>query len=251
MSRPFPSRNFSSSGSFVRVNGKIRAREVRVIGIDGKQAGILSLADALNMARTHGVDLVEIAPTANPPVCRVVDYGKYRYEQAKKDKESKKHQHASMVKEVQLSPRIDPHDLGVKISHSIDFLCEDMKVKVTLKFRGREMAHTEVGFDVIKKYLGEIAPYGHPDFPPKLIGKGINVMISPLPRNKRAKNPNQNAVSPATAADDSESESDDEPAEPVERRETVQIERGKSSQGGEGSQQPGFANNPFAHINAK
>jgi translation initiation factor IF-3 len=190
LSRPFPPRSFSSS-SFVRVNGKIRAREVRVIGADGKQVGVVSLSDALNMARAHGVDLVEISPNAVPPVCRVVDYGKYRYEQAKKDKESKKHQHASTVKEVQLSPRIDPHDLSVKITHAIDFLCEDMKVKITLKFRGREMAHTEFGFQVVQKFLAEIAPFGHPDFQPKLIGKGINVMISPLPRNKRAKNPRQ------------------------------------------------------------
>ncbi|MGH7967133.1 MAG: translation initiation factor IF-3, partial [Limisphaerales bacterium] len=107
--------------------------------MDGKQLGVLSLGDALTMARSQGVDLVEIAPNANPPVCRVVDYGKYRYEQAKRDKESKKHQHANKVKEVQLSPKIDPHDLGVKVGHAIDFLCEDMKVKVTLKFRGREM----------------------------------------------------------------------------------------------------------------
>jgi translation initiation factor IF-3 len=191
LSRPFPSRNFSPSSAFVKVNGKIRAREVRVIGVDGKQLGILSLGDALNLARASGVDLVEIAPTATPPVCRVVDYGKYRYEQAKKDKESKKHQHATMVKEVQLSPRIDPHDLSVKVAHAIDFLCEDMKVKVALKFRGREMAHTEFGFQVIQKFITEITPFGHPDFQPKLIGKAINVMISPLPRAKRAKNPNQ------------------------------------------------------------
>jgi translation initiation factor IF-3 len=118
-----------------------------------------------------------------------VEIGKFRYEQAKREKESKKHQHASIVKEVQLSPRIDPHDLGIKLTHAIDFLCEDMKVKIALKFRGREMAHTEVGFQVINKFLADIAPYGHPDFSPKLIGKGINVMISPLPRNKRAKNP--------------------------------------------------------------
>ena len=190
MSRPFSPRN-SSPASFVRVNGKIRAREVRVIGVDGKQLGVIPLTDALNQARQLGVDLVEIAATANPPVCRLVDFGKYRYEQAKKEKESKKHQHASTVKEVQLSPRIDPHDLGIKVSHAIDFLCEDMKVKVALKFRGREMAHTEVGFEVINKFLTEIAPFGHPDFPPKLIGRGINVMISPLPRNKRAKNPRQ------------------------------------------------------------
>lgn len=188
MSRPFPPRN-SSPASFLRVNGKIRAREVRVIGGDGKQLGVFPLNDALNLARQHGVDLVEISPNAVPPVCRLVEIGKYRYELAKKEKESKKHQHASTVKEVQLSPRIDPHDLGIKTSHAVDFLCEDMKVKASLKFRGREMAHTEIGFQVINKFLAEIAPYGHPDFPPKLIGKGINVMISPLPRNKRAKNP--------------------------------------------------------------
>jgi translation initiation factor IF-3 len=132
---------------------------------------------------------VEIAANAVPPVCRVVDFGKFRYELAKKEKESKKHQHASTVKEVQLSPRIDPHDLGVKVGHAIDFLCEDMKVKVTLRFRGREMQHTEFGFEVVKKFIAELEPYGHPDFPPKLIGRGINMMMSPLPRNKRAKNP--------------------------------------------------------------
>ena len=187
MSRPFPSRH-SSSDSFLRVNGKIRAREVRVV-MGEKQLGVISLNEALSLARQQGVDLVEIAPNATPPVCRLVEIGKFRYEKAKKEKESKKHQHASMVKEVQLSPRIDPHDLGIKVQHAIGFLCEDMKVKVALKFRGREMAHQEFGFEVIKKFLAAIAPFGHPDFEPKLIGRGINVMISPLPRNKRAKNP--------------------------------------------------------------
>ncbi len=175
------------------MNGKIRAREVRVIGVDGKQLGIISLAEALTQARAAGVDLVEIAATATPPVCRLVDFGKFRYEQAKKDKESKKHQHANKVKEIQLSPKIDPHDLGVKLTHAIDFLCEDMKVKVVLKFRGREMAHTEYGFQLITKFLKEIEPYGHPDAPAKMLGRAINVMISPLPRAKRAKNPHQKA----------------------------------------------------------
>jgi translation initiation factor IF-3 len=193
LSHPFSSRN-SSPASFVRVNGKIRAREVRVIAVDGRQLGVIPLTDALNLARQHGVDLVEIAAAAVPPVCRLVDFGKYRYEIAKKEKETKKHNHASIVKEVQLSPRIDPHDLGIKLTHAIDFLCEDMKVKIALKFRGREIAHTEVGFAVINKFLADIAPYGHPDFPPKLIGRGINVMISPLPRNKRGKNPNQKEI---------------------------------------------------------
>ena len=139
--------------------------------MDGKQLGVISLNEALNLARQHGVDLVEIAATAVPPVCRLVDFGKFRYEIAKKEKESKKHQHASTVKEVQLSPRIDPHDLGIKVEHAVDFLCEDMKVKVALKFRGREMAHTEFGFEVIKKFIEPIAPYGHPDFQPKLVGR--------------------------------------------------------------------------------
>ena len=204
MSRPFSPRPAPSASSFVRVNGKIRAREVRVIGVDNKQVGVLPLGDAINMARIAGVDLVEISPNAVPPVCRIVDYGKYRYEQAKKEKESKKHQHASIVKEVQLSPRIDPHDLSVKTTHAIDFLCEDMKVKVALKFRGREMAHTEFGFQVIRKFIESIAPYGHPDFEPKLMGRNITVMISPLPRNKRARNPRQEEIDAEAAADEAE-----------------------------------------------
>jgi translation initiation factor IF-3 len=215
-----------------------------VIAVDGKQLGVISLSEALNLARASGVDLVEIAPTANPPVCRVVDYGKYRYEQAKKEKESKKHQHASTVKEVQLSPRIDPHDLGVKTDHAVDFLCEDMKVKVTLKFRGREMQHTEFGFQVIKKFLENIAPYGHPDFQPKLIGKGINVMISPLPRNKRAKNPR------AVEGEGEEGEEGEEPTEAPsnhdEQPNTVEI-KGQSSDKKSGN----FGNKPFAQIDIK
>lgn len=204
MSRPYSPRSHSPA-SFIRINGKIRAREVRVIGLDGNQLGVMTLNDAISLARQSAVDLVEIAPNAVPPVCRVVDFGKFRYEQAKKDKESKKNQNASMVKEVQLSPRIDAHDLEVKLGHAIDFLCEDMKVKVALRFRGREMAHTDVGFEVVKKFIGELEAFGHPDFAPKLIGRGINVMISPLPRTKRAKNPRETeeraaAESPANSA---------------------------------------------------
>lgn len=237
MSRPFPSRSSSSSASFVRVNGKIRAREVRVIGVDGKQLGILSLGEALTMARTNGVDLVEIAATANPPVCRLVDYGKFRYEQAKRDKESKKHQHANKVKEVQLSPKIDPHDLATKVEHAIDFLSEDMKVKVTLKFRGREMAHTEFGFQVVEKFLSEISGFGHPDFQPKLNGRAINLMISPLPRNKRAKHPQQGEGSSSAPA---KIESNHQPV-PVVR----------PARNAEAKPEGSFANNPFAQLEVK
>jgi len=241
LSRPFPPRSSTPSGPFVRVNGKIRAREVRVIGVDGKQLGVLSLGDALTMARNNAVDLVEIAPNATPPVCRLVDFGKFRYEQAKRDKESKKHQHANKVKEVQLSPKIDPHDLGVKIGHAIDFLCEDMKVKVTLKFRGRENAHTEFGFQVVGKFLTEIAAYGHPDFPPKLAGRAINVMISPLPRNKRAKHPGQmegGAPMPAPAR-----------AELNHHSNAVHVERPAKAE--EARPVGGFSNSPFAQLEAK
>jgi translation initiation factor IF-3 len=242
LSRPFPSRNSSSSVPFVRVNGKIRAREVRVIGVDGKQLGVLSLGEALTMARNNGVDLVEIAPNAVPPVCRLIDYGKYRYEQAKRDKESKKHQHANKVKEVQLSPKIDPHDLSVKIGHAIDFLCEDMKVKVTLKFRGREMAHTEFGFQVIEKFLTDIAAYGHPDFEAKLNGRAINVMISPLPRNKRARHPSQTDGAPPQPPAPPRNELNHEPV-PAPGERTPRAETSKPA--------GGFSNNPFAELEVK
>ena len=240
MSRPFPSRNSSFSGSFTRVNGKIRAREVRVIGIDGKQLGVIPLNDALTLARTNGVDLVEIAPNATPPVCRVVDYGKYRYEQAKKDKESKKHQHATTVKEIQLSPRIDPHDLGVKLNHAVGFLSEDMKVKVVLKFRGREMAHTEFGFQVMTKFLSDVAPYGHPDFQPKLIGRSINVMISPLPRNKRPKQPRTSDGGHAPASTTATPMSNHQP------NSTPSPQSAKQSKSG--ATPSAFANSPFAQL---
>jgi translation initiation factor IF-3 len=219
---------------------------VRVIGTDGKQLGILSLGEALTMARASGVDLVEIAPNATPPVCRLVDYGKFRYEQAKRDKESKKHQHATKVKEVQLSPKIDPHDLGVKVGHAIDFLCEDMKVKVTLKFRGREMAHTEVGFQIIHKFLEDIAAYGHPDFTPKLNGRAINLMISPLPRNKRAKHPQQGDGESPEAAPETRvtapAAANNRPAQPAQPR---------SPNTPRPAQEEGFANNPFAQLEVK
>ena len=191
------------------------------------------------MARANGVDLVEIAPNATPPVCRLVDFGKFRYEQAKRDKESKKHQHATKVKEVQLSPKIDPHDLSVKIGHAVDFLCEDMKIKVALKFRGREMAHTEFGFQVVEKFLSEIAPYGHPDFQAKLNGRAINVMISPLPRNKRAKHPNelQDGSKPAPAAPKAEVNH-----QPVAPQATAPSHAEEAQSAG------GFSNNPFERL---
>jgi translation initiation factor IF-3 len=219
LSRPFSPRTPPSAASFTRVNGKIRAREVRVIDTEKKMLGVMPLGDAISLARSRAVDLVEIAPNATPPVCRLIAFGKYRYELAKQEKEARKHQHANKVKEIQLSPNIDPHDFGVKLQHGVDFLCEDMKVKITLRFRGREMAHKELGFQQVEKFVQSLTPYGHPDAPPKLIGKGINVMLSPLPRAKRAKNPRQAerdielAAERAAAAANGEPPEDDLPPE--------------------------------------
>jgi translation initiation factor IF-3 len=219
---------------------------VRVIASDGKQLGVLQLGEAINLARTQGVDLVEIAPNATPPVCRLVDYGKYRYEQAKKEKEARKHHHANKVKEIQLSATIDPHDFSVKVGHAVDFLCDEMKVKITLRFRGREMAHQEFGFQVVRKFLQQIAPYGHPDADPKLIGRGVNVMLSPLPRNKRAKNPRltEGGQPPAPNSDPSGDSEGRKKSNliPVDTNEAASDEGEKTSDG--------FANNPFAQLDA-
>lgn len=190
MSRPFPSRSFHSREPKHRRNGKIRAREVRVLDEDKQQLGVMPLSDALRLAQSKGLDLVEIAPNAMPPVCRIVNYGKLQYEESKSHKESRNT--GSKMKELQLSASIDPHDFGVKLSHAIDFLCEDMKVRVKLRFRGRQRAHKEVGFEVVNRFVKEAAAYGQADAPPKMLGeRDLNVMLSPLPRNKRAKNPRE------------------------------------------------------------
>ncbi len=188
MSRPFSPRSFHSREPLHRRNGKIRAREVRVMDDSKKPLGVMALADALQLARSKGLDLIEIAPNATPPVCRIVDYGKFLYEEAKRNKDS--HQSANRMKELQISPAIDPHDLEVKRNQAIQFLCDDTKVRVKLRFHGRQKAHKEIGFGVMNRFVSEVAPYGQADSPPKMVGdRDLNVLISPLPRNKRAKNP--------------------------------------------------------------
>jgi translation initiation factor IF-3 len=192
LSRPFPSRSYHSREPLHRRNGKIRSREVRVLDENKAQLGVMSLNDALKLAMNKGLDLVEIAPNATPSVCRIVDYGKFMYEEAKKNKDSAGRQSGSKMKELQLSPMIDPHDFGIKLSHAIGFLCEDMKVRVKLRFRGRQKAHTEFGFAVVNRFVKEAAAWGQADSPPKMLGdRDLNVVLSPLPRNKRAKNPHQ------------------------------------------------------------
>lgn len=189
MSRPPSSRSFNSREPLHRRNGKIRAREVRVIDDLKQQLGVMALGDALQLARSKGLDLIEIAANAIPPVCRIVDYGKFLYEEAKREKSSSG-QGANKLKELQISAAIDPHDMAVKVNHAVQFLCEDMKVRVKLRFRGRQKAHKEIGFDLMNAFVKDVALYGLADSPPKMLGdRDLNVLISPLPRNKRPKNP--------------------------------------------------------------
>jgi len=163
----------------------------------------MTLNEALRLAQGKGLDLIEIAPNATPPVCRIVDYGKFLYEEAKRSKDSNAHSSASRMKELQISPTIEAHDLETKLGHAIQFLCDDLKVRVKLRFRGRQKAHKEVGFEVVNKFVKEVALYGQADSPPKMLGdRDLNVVISPLPRAKRGKNPRpaQTSEPPATGA---------------------------------------------------
>ena len=148
----------------------------------------MPLNDALRLAQSKGLDLIEIAPNAVPPVCRIGDYGKFLYEESKRNKDAHSRQPANKMKELQISPVIEVHDLGVKLTHAIGFLCEDMKVRVKLRFKGRQKAHKDIGFEVMNKFVKDIAAYGQADSPPKMLGdRDLSVVLSPLPKNKRPK----------------------------------------------------------------
>ena len=179
----YPPRRNTDPFANIRRNHRIKAEQIRVISPEGKQLGVLSTGKALQLAQQFNLDLVEVAPNVSPPVCRIMDFGKYMYE------ESKKHSHAkttaSKIKEIEFSVRIDQHDFVTKLRHAEEFLDHGNKVKLRLKFRGREMARTEMGFDVVNRALADLANMGHPDGPPKLTGRNIYVMLTPLPVNTR------------------------------------------------------------------
>jgi translation initiation factor IF-3 len=183
-----PFRKFQRHEPVHRRNGKIRAREVRVIDEDKQQLGVMTLDAALQMARSRQLDLVEIAASATPPVCRIVNYGKFLYEESKAQKSNKPS--GGRMKEIQLSPNIDPHDFETKLGHAIEFLDDDMKVRVKLRFRGRQRAHKEYGFEMVNRLVKAVAAHGKADSPPKMLGdRDLNVVLSPLPRNQRGKVP--------------------------------------------------------------
>jgi len=163
----------------LRINEEIRAREVRVVADDGEQLGIMSGRDALNLALERHMDLVEIAPNAKPPVCRIMDYGKYRYEQQKRDKEARKKQKTFDVKEVKLRPGIEDHDFDVKFKNAVRFLEDGDKVKVTIMFRGRELSHPELGEVLLIKMAKKLEGLAVIERAAKLEGKNMIMIVAP------------------------------------------------------------------------
>lgn len=161
------------------INDEIRDREIRLIDSEGEQLGIMSSKDALALAVSKNLDLVKIAPQAKPPVCKIMDYGKYKFALAKKEKEARKNQHIMVVKEVRLSLAIDDHDFNTKLNHAIKFLEAGNKVKVAVRFRGREISHSELGGVLLNKFADLTAQYGSPDKRPVLEGRNMIMMISP------------------------------------------------------------------------
>lgn len=166
------------------INDGIRAKEVRVVSDSGEQLGIMHRLDAQKKADESGLDLVLISPNANPPVCKIMDYGKYRFEQAKREKEAKKKQSVIELKEVRLSPTIEEHDVNVRIKNALKFLKQGNKVKISIRFKGRQMAHTRLGFDVMNNFASRLEGECVIESRPKLDGRNMMMIIAPDIKNK-------------------------------------------------------------------
>ncbi|MFO7610933.1 MAG: translation initiation factor IF-3 [Clostridia bacterium] len=169
----------------MRINEEIRCKEVRLIGPNGDMMGIVTPEKALQIAAQNELDLVEISPKASPPVCKIIDYGKYMFEMAKKQKEANKHQKATDMKEVWLKPKIEEHDFSFKTKNANKFLAEGHKVKVSLRFRGREMSYTNMGRELMLKFAEACSENGDMDGNPKLEGKNMLMMLSPKQSKKK------------------------------------------------------------------
>ena len=170
-----------------RINERIRVPEVRLVGPNGEQVGIVSVNDALRLAQEADLDLVEVAPTARPPVCKLMDYGKFKYESALKARESRKNQAQTVIKEIKLRPKIDPHDYGTKKGHVERFLKQGDKVKVTIMFRGREQSRPELGFRLLQQLAGDVEELGFVESQPKQDGRNMIMVIGPHKKKSDAK----------------------------------------------------------------
>ncbi len=161
------------------INEQIRDKEIRVIDVNGDQLGILSSREAQKLADERKLDLVKIAPNAKPPVCKIMDYGKYKFDQAKKEKEARKRQKTVDVKELRLSPSIDTHDIQVKVKKAIEFLKDGDKVKISIRFRGREIGNTKVGNTILESFANDVAEYGVVDKQPKMEARSLVMFLAP------------------------------------------------------------------------
>jgi translation initiation factor IF-3 len=170
----------------LRVNDKIRAKEVRVVAPDGSQIGVRKIEEARWLASQLGLDLVEVAPDSKPPVCRMMDYGKYKYEQSVRQREARKKQTRTVVKEVKFRPKIDTHDYEVKKRRVIEFLDEGDKVKITMMFRGREVTHPELGERILKRLAADVVGIGGVETGPKLEGRNMTMQLTPEKRRREA-----------------------------------------------------------------
>jgi translation initiation factor IF-3 len=170
-----------------RINERIRVPEVRLVGPNGEQVGIVSVNDALRLAQEADLDLVEVAPTARPPVCKLMDYGKFKYESALKARESRKNQAQTIIKEIKLRPKIDPHDYGTKKGHVERFLKAGDKVKVTIMFRGREQSRPELGFRLLQRLAGDVDDLGFVESAPKQDGRNMIMVIGPHKKKSDAR----------------------------------------------------------------
>ena len=182
--KPGGNKRFQQNRNYIRKNDKIRSREVRVIGPEGDMLGVMPPEEALKIAKSHGLDLVEVAASARPPVCRILEFGKYKYELSKNKRNKEKT--AKRIKEAKFRPRIEEHDYLTKVRRSEKFLHQGNKLKITLMFRGREMEHVELGMNLVKQAIEDLSGVGKADDEPKLNGRFIIVNLSPLPQNQRA-----------------------------------------------------------------
>jgi translation initiation factor IF-3 len=186
-----------------RINDRIRVPEVRLVGPNGEQVGIVALNDALRLAQESDLDLVEVAPTARPPVCKLMDYGKFKYESALKARESRKNQAQTVIKEIKLRPKIDPHDYGTKKGHVERFLKQGDKVKVTIMFRGREQSRPELGFRLLQRLAGDVEELGFVESQPKQDGRNMIMVIGP--HRKKSESKSERAASREESAEASRS----------------------------------------------
>lgn len=206
--KPSGNKRFQQNRNYIRKNDKIRAREVRVIGADGEMLGVMPPEEAVKIAKSHGLDLVEVAASARPPVCRILEFGKYKYELSKNKRNKEKT--AKRIKEAKFRPRIEEHDYMTKVRRSEKFLHQGNKLKITLMFRGREMEHVELGMDLVKQAIKDLSGVGKPDDEPKLNGRFIIVSMSPLPKNQRILKYNSLEDMETDETDDSSEEESEE-----------------------------------------